>query len=115
MSNEGMLKQLNVGSFSWIPEGAPLSLRECHSFMTIQAECESAVSQLLVCQQQLSEVKEQYSRHLLEVQADFKSQRASSQEDIIREKNAIKEACDKWVILLTHPQLHAIICSLHPL
>ncbi|GAX76067.1 hypothetical protein CEUSTIGMA_g3510.t1 [Chlamydomonas eustigma] len=58
-------------------------------------ECDSVVSQLLLCQQQLSEIKEQYSRHLLEVQADFKSQRASSQEDSIKEKTAIKESCEK--------------------
>ena len=60
-----------------------------------KADKESLQTQLSSCQQQLTEVKEEFSRHMLEAQAEFKTQRAVAQEEGLHEREALKEQHEK--------------------
>ncbi|PNH08928.1 Spindle assembly abnormal protein 6 [Tetrabaena socialis] len=48
-------------------------------------------SQLVHCRQQLLELREQYDKHLLEAQAQAKTQQASAHEERIREKSELSD------------------------
>jgi spindle assembly abnormal protein 6 len=61
----------------------------------MQADLSSTQAQLSACEQQLKELKDQYNRHLLEVEADFKTQRATSQEESMRERAKAKQQHEK--------------------
>ncbi|GLC45099.1 hypothetical protein PLESTB_001468100 [Pleodorina starrii] len=54
-------------------------------------ERDSASSQLTQCRQQLADLREQYDKHLLEVQAQAKTQQASAHEERLREKAQLKD------------------------
>eukprot|EP00198_Chlamydomonas_reinhardtii_P007749 XP_001697086.1 predicted protein [Chlamydomonas reinhardtii] len=56
---------------------------------------DSMVAQLAQCRQQLAQLREQYDKHLLEVQAQAKTQQASAHEERIREKSQLKDQFEK--------------------
>ncbi|GIL47125.1 hypothetical protein Vafri_4030 [Volvox africanus] len=58
-------------------------------------ERDSASVQLAQCRQQLTELREQYDKHLLEVQAQAKTQQASAHEERLREKAQLKDQHDR--------------------
>lgn len=60
-----------------------------------QGDRDSASQQLQQCRQQLAELREQYDKHLLEVQAAAKTQQAASHEERLREKAAMKDQYEK--------------------
>jgi spindle assembly abnormal protein 6 len=66
-----------------------------NELQSTKSDRESLQTQLSSCQQQLAQVKEEYSRHTLEAQADFKTQRALTQEEGLRERETLKEHHEK--------------------
>ncbi len=61
----------------------------------MQGERDTMSSQLGQCRGQLAEVREQYDKHLLEVQAHAMTQQASAHEERIREKSQLKDQYEK--------------------
>lgn len=55
--------------------------------------------QLLSCRQQLVEVREQYDKHLLEVQAEAKTQRATAHEERVKDMSSLKDQHERYDLL----------------
>lgn len=62
-----------------------------------QSERDETSASLAATRQQLASLREQYDRHLLEVQADAKTQRATVHEEALKEREALKEQMERWV------------------
>ncbi|GFR43676.1 hypothetical protein Agub_g4784 [Astrephomene gubernaculifera] len=58
-------------------------------------ERDGVSSQLSECRQQLAELRERYDKHLLEVQAEAKTQQAAAHEERLREKAQLKDQHEK--------------------
>lgn len=61
----------------------------------MQGERDGTSSELAHTRQQLATLREQYDKHLLEVQAHAKTQQASSHEERLREKSQLKDQHEK--------------------
>lgn len=66
-----------------------------NELQSTKSDKENLQIQLSSCQQQLADIKEEYSRHMLEAQAEFKTQRALTQEEGLREREALKDHHEK--------------------
>ena len=64
-------------------------------YVCLKAERDETSSGWHDTKQQLAELREQHDRHLMEVQADSKTQKAAAHEASAREKTAIKEQLDR--------------------
>jgi spindle assembly abnormal protein 6 len=60
-----------------------------------QAQRDGLAEDLLLCRQQLAELREQHDRHLLEVTAQAKTQQAVAHEELLRERAQLKEQYER--------------------
>lgn len=73
------------------------ALRISATSQPCQDERDDTSHQLSQCRDQLAELREQYDKHLLEMQAQAKTQQATAHEERLREKALLKDQHERWV------------------